>query len=689
MKKLLTLLTLALLGMGSMWANYGVVTEGNTVTITWDFGEYIDQVDTDTQTYEGLTCVLGSSSDYIKSSVGFRPNGTSTATTRHIKYTPEYSGTMTIYYKSNNSSATDRIVAIGTKVTTGTSLTVGKDGIIAFGNTAGSTVQNISGDLSAGTTYYFYNANGGCAIKQLVYTYTVASANAPLITTQPQSATYEKDATAEALTVAATAYADGALSYQWYSNSSNSTTTGTAIEGATNNSYTPSTETVGTTYYYCKVTEADNEDVATSSVATITVNAPACAEPTFTLGSYNYEEEGYEVIANCATEGATLTYKIGNGSATACTAGVPFYAKGGKLIITASKEGYSPATNASDTQYTLNGAPSATSPETLIPFNTSSDKGDKDITHTYKSVSIVGGVFAGINGAEGLKLRTNQSGNTLTLNVNKGYIVTAVEFKARSNNKAATIDISGVTIDGKPLANFEAVTLPVSTEDLYTYNIGDIEASQSIVFTFDNSNITGEDNKKNYQIHANITVTYEQGISVNISSAGYATFSNASEVAVPDGVTAYYATLQDESTVLLNEITSGIIPAAEGVVLEGAEGTYTFAKSATSAANISGNLLKANLTAGEPAESEYFTLAAGPKFVLSDGGTLAAGKAYLVLPTQQHAREMKVSFHKETTGITTVENTLQNNSYYNINGQRVAQPTKGLYIMNGKKVLVK
>ena len=44
---------------------------------------------------------------------------------------------------------------------------------------------------------------------------------------------------------------------------------------------------------------------------------------------------------------------------------------------------------------------------------------------------------------------------------------------------------------------------------------------------------------------------------------------------------------------------------------------------------------------------------------------------------------------KNTTGISTVNKVKGNSEYYNLNGQRIAQPTKGLYIVNGKKVLYK
>jgi hypothetical protein len=45
----------------------------------------------------------------------------------------------------------------------------------------------------------------------------------------------------------------------------------------------------------------------------------------------------------------------------------------------------------------------------------------------------------------------------------------------------------------------------------------------------------------------------------------------------------------------------------------------------------------------------------------------------------------------EITGIEAIEGmkNVENGKFYNLNGQQVAQPTKGLYIVNGRKVVVK
>jgi hypothetical protein len=281
------------------------------------------------------------------------------------------------------------------------------------------------------------------------------------------------------------------------------------------------------------------------------------AIPTFTLGSYNYEEGGYAVTPSCATDGATLTYTIGGGSATACTSGVPFYAKGGKLNITASKDGWTSSSLASGNQWTLNVAPSSSSPETLIPFQTSNDNGDKNIEHIYRSVTIAGGTSSAIAGivsgnGSALKLRTNQNSNTLTLNVNPGYTVTKVSIAAKSNNTDATIGLTSATVDGGDNIMTETTTFPVSSAtSAVEFASGTISAKSNIVFTFDNSAITGETNKKNNQIQATIKVWYKTPVESAIedcktyeTSTEFATAIDAESFSTAAEVYAFHSAWQ-------------------------------------------------------------------------------------------------------------------------------------------------
>lgn len=90
----------------------------------------------------------------------------------------------------------------------------------------------------------------------------------PTISAQPTGASLESGQTAS-LTVSA-ATVNGSLRFQWYKNTANSNTGGSAIEGANSASYTPE-EITGTTYYYVTVKSVDGEKesstVASNAVA--------------------------------------------------------------------------------------------------------------------------------------------------------------------------------------------------------------------------------------------------------------------------------------------------------------------------------------------------------------------------------------------------------------------------------------
>ena len=118
---------------------------------------------------------------------------------------------------------------------------------------------------------------------------------------QPKDGNYSMNETAAALMVRASA--NGTLSYQWYKNSTKSTTGATAISGAISDSYVPSTTTVGVTYYYCKVTNTLNGTTKTnnSGIATVTV-AKVIATPVSVVISNKTE--------NSITTGNTKKYSV-------------------------------------------------------------------------------------------------------------------------------------------------------------------------------------------------------------------------------------------------------------------------------------------------------------------------------------------------------------------------------------------
>ena len=180
---------------------------------------------------------------------------------------------------------------------------------------------------------------------------------------------------------------------------------------------------------------------------------------------------------------------------------------------------------------------------------------------------------------------------------------------------------------------------------------------------------------------------------------GYATFSSEYAVAIPENVTAYYATAAEKGKVTMTSISDGI-PANTGAFLKAEDDIYTF-KPATTTSSESTNLLVPGTASGVTVSE-----AGAYHYVYAEQGGVSAfynvasaidadmtGKAYLETTMDiQPATGARVAivFDDDVTGINSVNReTINNNEYYNLGGQRVAQPTKGLYIVNGKKVVIR
>ena len=191
----------------------------------------------------------------------------------------------------------------------------------------------------------------------------------------------------------------------------------------------------------------------------------------------------------------------------------------------------------------------------------------------------------------------------------------------------------------------------------------------------------------------------EQAVSVS-EAAGWATMFLGFAAFVPENVNAYIITGVENGWVVKSQI-EGTIPANTGVLLEGA-GNFTFKKSTVAAADVEGNLLNGSV------ENAYVE---GAAYVLANGdngvgfyaaelnkdaegaeGTTHflnnAGKAYFVLPATSEAVAFYGFDWAGTTGIENVE--VENaNVIYDLTGRKVNAVERGIYIINGKKVLVK
>jgi len=168
-------------------------------------------------------------------------------------------GTASYQWYSNTTASTTG----GTPISGATSQTYMPPAYVTAGNYYYYVIVSLSGDGCGSTT------------SNLA---TVTVVVNPIVSLQPLvSQTLCQNAIPTALSVTVTGGV-GISSYQWYSNTVNSTTGGTLISGATNNSYVPPTSIVGTKYYYCVITQSGAGCGVTSNTATVIVNTG----PTFT-----------------------------------------------------------------------------------------------------------------------------------------------------------------------------------------------------------------------------------------------------------------------------------------------------------------------------------------------------------------------------------------------------------------------
>ena len=145
----------------------------------------------------------------------------------------------------------------------------------------------IDAALAYGAYYYRVeaaNSAGRGFPSESIQAIVANDAQTPVISVDPTGDTYIRNIPATALTVQASVSDGGALSYQWYSNNTNSNSGGTLVSGAQGASYLPPTNTAGTVYYYVIVTNTNNSvngnktATAASNVAAIVVMGPTSAQ---------------------------------------------------------------------------------------------------------------------------------------------------------------------------------------------------------------------------------------------------------------------------------------------------------------------------------------------------------------------------------------------------------------------------
>ena len=312
------------------------------------------------------------------------------------------------------------------------------------------------------------------------------------------------------------------------------------------------------------------------------------------------------------------------------------------------------------------------------------------------SVTFVGQNITGSTWASTEESFTDNGDNTwsylITENIDNVYFrfkINGQEFQTwHANNTAATSNYTFNFTNG--------MTYNINTKDGNTW--GNFMGADKI---FELPKFSSDNNYKKYMVKIIpgsqiIDIYVEVYESAKMNANGYITYVNTNPLNI-SGAAAYYAVDTNDGSATATAFTNP--EAGTPMLIKGtANETYYFAVAASGTALGVTNAFKAgdgSVVYGTDG-SNYNYVLNGDAFYLAKsetngGTTVASGKAYLQLSQQASAGARVLRFaDDETQGINAISTVkAADGAYYNLSGQRVNAPVKGLYIQNGKKMIVK
>lgn len=405
---------------------------------------------------------------------------------------------------------------------------------------------------------------------------------------------------------------------------------------------------------------------------------------------------------NAALEGAptavlTATFA---GEEVDITSGTFVPTEIGTLVVTASADGY---TSASSELYMLPCYTLAKSADfsEINSKNIAEKLGNNwtvsESSTRWASWSKTEGVNADgtSNGGADYYIASRSSGSTvvydlMNLDTNGQQLLIGYGFGRNANdNQNSSFSIPNAAVNG--IANYVMAQRGPSTKDNYVYQV-------------DNLKYSFKGNTTVKQLYYYVPAT----VSVPISTYGYATLCPTYNLDFSEAEDIEACKAAVDNTGKITYTVVNTVAAGEGVLLRskaGGEATEAIPVIASATANednaFVGITEKQQLAQTETVDETPYT-----RYILSvkndvmgfykvntAGSWVSAGTAYLRVASSvepANARGFYPLWSDETTDIRTTGNTQHSDgSYYNLQGQRIAQPARGLYIVDGKKVVIK
>ena len=429
----------------------------------------------------------------------------------------------------------------------------------------------------------------------------------------------------------------------------------------------------------------------------VTVKATAAAVP----GSFAASEASYTLTVNDTRASAGLAWSAASADVTYGADNVfPTLTNPNGLTVTYSSTNTSAATINKSGEITLKDVTASTTISAIFAGN--DDYKEQTVTYelnvTKAPFAKKDGVFDFVGAAGADPFEDYGSGVTLTSSdYTKGENTWTAGNVTMVTNDGGGSGIRWWEADGtlrfynKATATFSAPSGYVITKIVTT----GANFNNANVGTLSGSTWKGAFNEVQLGVTATrniekITVTYmTETQTETVQSYGWASYVTPAAVEFPAN-TAYVVTDASVSTGLTLEAVTQV-PERTPVLLKGAgDKEITVIASAAAPAT---NLLK--VSTGYVSTGKYAYVLAkngeGACFKQWTGdASVLEGRVVLILDEAVATARGIFELDDDVTAIETVKaQNVENGQYFNLAGQRVAQPTKGLYIVNGKKVIIK
>ena len=418
----------------------------------------------------------------------------------------------------------------------------------------------------------------------------------------------------------------------------------------------------GNTYYYTATLEGynDYQGSFTVSGANPDVNFTMTALPRYTFTVNAVNSEGGAVIKTLFTDDDSYDGKTYN-------VYYPAYLTTTGNVVTYSKDNSTYWQNLTSTS----GDATKTVSYTAYTGTAWFYEGEEiDGATTYTTATFAG---RSSNGATGV-LRAN---TVATLDVGSYTISARVIGKA--NN---TCSIYKTSTSGEQIMSLKTSTTGV-------VNVANITLDAATDIVADGGYYTTTDNGFGFDY---ILIEKVTSVTATIASSGYSTIASSYALDcanLPLGLKAYKVTGVTKTAVNLEEVSEAV-QAGTGLILEGAPSeTYSIPVAVSGLDLSTTNKLKAAVTATNVAANEAYILQGGKFHLVTEASAVPAGKAYLLatdVPVNVRALDMVVD--GDTDGIMAIDNAQStDNAIFDLSGRRVVKAQKGIYIVNGKKVV--